>query len=319
MRALVGAAAVLQVWSLWQLAEHRELAFLGLHAVATLLTAVGLQRSSRALRFGGVLQTVLLPGAGAALSLLWLLGGAERPSEKLSLTNIALPATREWARARAQQLADALRIPSSLHVAGHEVGQLRTLVEQSTSVGPTRVAQLRAYMRNPRADTYHFAAAELARLTELFVESISAVREQLRAEPDNDGLLEQLADLYRDYAQSGLLDESMKDVYTNLALDRYAELCSRNPGEPLWRLARTRLLISSGRQAEAWSETERAIADFPEDPNFPLLRLQTRYFAAQRLDAEGWRGFREFAATLQGKLAKDKVHPDLRAAAEYWS
>lgn len=311
------AASFCQFYSLSALADQQELLFLAAHLSGAALSWLGLRRRA-ALSGLGLLLTALVPGLSALCLLGWSL--LHNPEEFDGTLSLDTPAGSERSVLSREALRlECLRLEASLDGSKHDVASLRGL-DDSIQLS-AKVKRLRNVLTNPQSRAYHLAKSQWAKLQENYTRRLSQLSEDLRSlrEEERPSVLQELARLERDFADSGLLEEGMASFYQEQALARLAELVGREPGNSKWVLERIDLFLARGQYAEAWEEVHQALLAHPDQADLHLRRLMIRYQACQRVTPAPVQELLNTAWELRQKPdLVASLEPRLRESAAYW-
>jgi hypothetical protein len=309
------------------------LVFLALHSLAVILSMLGLRwtwmarnRNERlAWSLFSFVVAVPLPLVGTVgLVLIRVLPGVltdPSPLEELQAHTSPPPRPREAPRkTRQQQLRQGLEIGNQIDQAVGEISTVRSLVEASPGYQDrAKVEQLKRFLDNPRSDAYHLAQAEISRLQEFFVVSLAEAAEQVRKLPRDINCQLHLAEMNREYADSGLLELALENFYLRLSLDRYREIAKLDPTSPLWPLRRIELLMGRKFYSEAVSECQASLKQFPRQPDLYMRLLEAQFNGARNGSFEAirlfFRDLKLFSTLLKGKPMQDT---GLEKLAGFW-
>lgn len=339
-RRLVGAAAVLAASALDSLAIFELLLqhsswFIGFHLFACVLAVRGSRfirhRQSQCWEILGLLICLPVPTLGCLAILIWSWQSPQhRPAPLEELREFVMPLEAQELKNRPtyrQEVRLATEIESQLDFKVNDVSVVRQLVEVDQGYwGPDKVEQLKQFKLNPKSDAFHLAQAELGKLQELFVVQISELRDQisrLQSEPRQliyrqYNLYHRLAELYREYAESGLLEPDLAGYYLQCSIDRYQDLCDLAPRDPRWPRRKIELMLEHGLVQEALAEHAKACARFPDDGDLRLTGLQALFDQGQASQSQ-LKVFVEALQQLQFRPEQlDFTHSQHQERAEFW-
>lgn len=192
-----------------------------------------------------------------------------------------------------------------------DAGGARSLAESVPEAGDAyKVRRLMALMADPAQDTYHVAAARLARLQEHFAVQIF----KHRTSPP-----EVLGEVYVGYLRSGLLEGVLADFYYKLAVQCFEAAAAASPDSYVWPLRVAELHRRNGRYREALEVSLSVLERFPGQMDARMRILEIYYYGAQRGVAEATRHFLDMLERLRSEMDPTGVQDAyLREAAEWW-
>lgn len=331
--SLLAISSLIDCWGVRALFSEEVLPFLGLHLVSVGLSMIGLRWTWRArnrhekMAWSLFSLAIVLPlpliGTLGLVAIRVLPGVLTDPSplEELQAYTSPPPRPQEAPRlSRQQQLRQALEIKNQIDQAVGEISTVRSLVEASPGYKDrAKVEQLKRFLDNPRSDAYHLAQAEISRLQEFFVVSLAEAAEQVRQRPNEINVHLSLAELNREYADSGLLEPALENFYLRLALDRYREISKLDPTSPLWQLRRIELLMERRFYSEAVSECQTGLKRFPRQPDLYMRLLEAQFNGARTGSFEAirlfFRDLKQFSGFLKNKTMQDS---SLEKLAGFW-
>ncbi len=155
----------------------------------------------------------------------------------------------------------------------HDVARVRHLSQS----GPglllrNKVQELQRILKAPNNPAYHLAKSEWNKLQEDYTRRLSSASEPLTR-----------ARLSREFAESGLLEDSMATFYLDQSQQMYQALIDLADSEIQAWLELADLLVVRQRYAQASQLLERASQRFPERANWLLRQLEVSYYACQKL------------------------------------
>jgi tetratricopeptide (TPR) repeat protein len=145
-------------------------------------------------------------------------------------------------------------------------GQKRVLLQRvGRRFRPAFAPALKLGLQDPNSAIRVQAAATIAQVESRFLRQALDLARAVRARPEDAEAKLQLARLYDEYADSGLLDEHRQAENRQRALALYHDCLRRGARESGLVLAVGRLLFRAGKSDEAarWLE-ENAVADSPD-------------------------------------------------------
>lgn len=300
------------------------------HLGASLLMGIALGQQVRAWGLWAAAMSFTMPGVGPLLvALAWIPSGLRgAPAEE---TELVMAEFREHTRpipeprpptphSFEEQMAAHMTTASSLSQSEADARSVRLLADSLTSGADAgRVRRLRALLTDPQSDSYHVAAAKLARLQEHYTVSLYEASQKAQAFPGSVELQAALAEGYVDYLRSGLLDGQFSEFYYGLAVQRFEILTQLEKDEPVWRLRIAELHRRNGKYDEALATCESILQQWPENSEARMRILEIYYYGARRGIGESTR---QFVGML--KRLKDEIHPEqiedpsLQESAQWW-
>lgn len=301
-----------------------------LHLGSSLLIGGALGQKVRAWGFWAAVMSFTMPGIGAALAVLaWVPGGLRGAAEEETAEVMA--EFREHTRpipepppptpqSFEEQMAEHMTTASSLVQSESDARSVRLLADSvSSGADAGRVRRLRALLTDPQSDSYHVAAAKLARLQEHYTVSLFEASQKAQAFPGSVELQSALAEGYVDYLRSGLLDGQFSDFYYNLAVQRFQILTQLQPDEPVWRLRIAELHRRNGRYDDALASCESILQDWPDNSEARMRILEIYYYGARRGIGESTRQFVNMLKRLKDEIQIDQIEdPLLKESAQWW-
>lgn len=313
---------------LW-LGSH-GLSGLAVHLGASLLVGLALAQKMPAWGFWAAVMSFTMPGVGPLLAVLaWIPGGLLGAAA--DETALVMAEFREHTRplpeprpptpqSFEEQMASHMTTASSLSQSEADARSVRLLADSLTSGSDAgRVRRLRALLADPQSDSYHVAAAKLARLQEHYTVSLYEASQRAQAFPGSIELQAALAEGTVDYLRSGLLDGQFSEFYYGLAVQRFEILAKLQQDEPIWRLRIAELHRRNGKYEQALATCESILQQWPENSEARMRILEIYYYGARRGIGESTR---QFVGML--KRLKDEIHPEqiedpgLQEAAQWW-
>lgn len=301
-----------------------------LHLGAGLLVGLTLAPKGRAWGLWAAVMATTMPGVGALLAVLaWIPGGSGGPAAEE--TALVMAEFREHTRpvpepppptprSFEEQMAAHLTTASSLSQSEADARSVRLLADSLGSGSDAgRVRRLRALLTDPQSDSYHVAAAKLARLQEHHTVSLFEASQKVQAFPGSLEHQAALAEGYVDYLRSGLLDGQFSEFYYGLAVQRFEILTQLQPDEPMWRLRIAELHRRNGKYDEALASCESILARWPENSEARMRILEIYYYGARRGIGESTRRFVGMLKRLQDEIQPEQIEdPSLQESARWW-
>ncbi|MBI2267065.1 MAG: hypothetical protein HYU64_18205 [Armatimonadetes bacterium] len=179
--------------------------------------------------------------------------------------------------------------------------------------GRKMVEKIQECLKDPHPEIYQLALAKLGKLQEDYTKDIARLMASAKENPDSAAAHMELAHLYVDYRESGLLDRTLEDFYWDLAIKEYDEAirCDPNLSGPLLTIAR--LHIEKERYEDALNTLNKAHEKSPYDLDIHEALVQTYYGLGQY--AAMFRVIREMT-TIQGPGGE--MDPKVLAMTRWW-
>jgi tetratricopeptide (TPR) repeat protein len=130
------------------------------------------------------------------------------------------------------------------------------------------------------------AATTMARIENQFLEETLRLKEALEANPEDEGLLLQLARHYDDYAFTGLLDSSREQKNREQAKLLYQQYLQKNPDDQRIQIAFGRILVREGKCEEARTWLTECLGRGKASPELIL------WLAESEFHLKDWSGLR---------------------------
>ncbi len=141
---------------------------------------------------------------------------------------------------------------------------------------PEAIHLLRGCLTNPSADCRFYSHSKLARLDETHARKIKEVQELVGSRQGDEAEdLRHLGDVYRDYAESGLIEDETRDHYLKLARDAFSKSHAQNPEDPEIPVILGELSVAVKEYGEAerfFRQALKGIAN-PVEPMLGLCRI----------------------------------------------
>ena len=170
------------------------------------------------------------------------------------------------------------------------------IINQLKERGKKRDLQLlRQMTQDKRPEVYQYALAQLDRLVAQYSGPIFALTRELRAFPHRTELRVDLAKLYLEYRDSGLLDESLEDYYWELTLGHVLEAMLSHSHGDIMAIDLARLLHEAGLVEEAIEVAEPNLKKEPGNLKGQLLLLQSLVEKGQSEDPRAFNEARRYA------------------------
>jgi len=177
-------------------------------------------------------------------------------------------------------LADETNIEPILDILDSEDEDLkRGAVDLLGRIGnPSAVRLLKKCLAENNPEVRLYAHSTLEKLNEDYADEIREIQGLAGSEKTEDGNhLKQLGQKYREYAESGLLENETKTHYLELAKEIYLDLLGHSPDDNEIPITLGELSLSMGQFAEAESYFKKALKT-GSDPVDPLLGLCRVYY-----------------------------------------
>lgn len=129
-------------------------------------------------------------------------------------------------------LQDALSVEPIMDIlAGNDEDLKRGAVDLLGRIAtPEAIHLLRECLTNPSADCRFYAHTTLARLDETHARKIKEAQELVASRKGGEAEdLRHLGNVYRDYGESGLIEDETRDHYLKLARDAFSKSLAKNP------------------------------------------------------------------------------------------
>ena len=180
---------------------------------------------------------------------------------------------------------------------------------------------LREMVQDRRQEVYQYALSKLDELEKEYATKIYHLKEQLRHRPQEATLRVELAKLYLDYTQSGLLDAALEDYYWELTMAQLFEAMKLETRDTQLVVDLARLFIARRMFREAQLVVEEAIRKEPNNLAAQLLLLECQVEQAQAQDKptllyQARRHALESAWAVKVPAKKD-MHPQFDLA-QFW-
>jgi len=210
-----------------------------------------------------------------------------------------------------EQLRSLERTDATISPEAIDAGEARSLAESVPEAGDAyKVRRLMALMDDPSQDSYHVAAARLARLQEHFALQIF----KHRTSPP-----EVLGEVYVAYLKSGLLEGVLADFYYKLAVQCFEAAATADPSSYHWPLRVAELHRRNGRYREALEVSLSVLERFPTQMDARMRILEIYYYGARLGVAEATKHFLDMLERLRAEMDPSAVQDVyLRQAAEWW-
>lgn len=137
------------------------------------------------------------------------------------------------------------------------------------------IQMLRGMTQDQRPEVYQAAIAQLDKLEGYFSGRIFAISQELEASPHKAELRLELAGLYLEYRESGLLEEGLEDYYWELTLSQVLEAMLAHPGGGVLTVDLARLLHDRDLVDESAAVAEAGLKKDPHNIHGQLLVLQS--------------------------------------------
>lgn len=244
--ALAGGAEFPLMWNWMGGGGYPAMVAWGGHAMAAVLAALSMTCWEAPFRFSQrwagwlFLWVSLLPGLGLAFGGILVVGGwnvldpgavTEEEDELSSALTIDLSKPSEGSPARIAREMDFVPLVEIL--AGDDINMKRGAVEQLTRLRtPEAIRVLMDHRSDPSAEMRFFVNSSLTRIKKEFDETLDAARYQMRLDVNNVADRLNLARVYLQYAQSGLLDTDLVNAYENEAIFHLTFVLNSNAPTP---------------------------------------------------------------------------------------
>ncbi len=172
------------------------------------------------------------------------------------------------------------------------------------------VRVLRGLLHDPSPEARLFASLTLSRLEDEIGKEILAARRAVEKAPQDPPSRERLADLYLEYALSGLLEGAARDYYLRMACEEYEAALRAGAARRRNGLRLARAHIGLGEIAQAAALLDELGREHPEDPELHLLRMEAIF------DFGDLRELRTYARRTLGRLPQGS---EARRLAGWWA
>jgi hypothetical protein len=144
------------------------------------------------------------------------------------------------------------------------------------------IVLLRQLSQDRRPEVYQFALSKLDEFEREFATKIYHIKEQLNYRPEDPGLRVELAKVYYDYTNSGLLDDSLEDYYWEMTLAQLFEAMRLEANRLDLVVDMARLFLSKGMYEQAEAAVEDVLRKEPSNLDAQLVLLESLAERAQR-------------------------------------
>lgn len=164
-------------------------------------------------------------------------------------------------------------------LAGNDEGLKRGAVDLLGRIAtPEAVVLLRECLTNPSADCRFYSHTTLARLDETHSRRIREAQALVSSgEGDEAEDLKHLGNVYRGYAESGLIEDETRDHFLKLARDAFSKSLAKNPQDQEISAILGELSVAVGEYGEAERFFRQAL-EGTANPVEPLLGLCRIYY-----------------------------------------
>jgi len=164
-------------------------------------------------------------------------------------------------------------------LAGNDEGLKRGAVDLLGRIAtPEAVVLLRECLTNPSADCRFYSHTTLARLDETHSRRIREAQALVSSgEGDEAEDLKHLGNVYRGYAESGLIEDETRDHFMKLARDAFSKSLAKNPQDQEISAILGELSVAVGEYGEAERFFRQALKG-TANPVEPLLGLCRIYY-----------------------------------------
>ncbi|WP_172620767.1 HEAT repeat domain-containing protein [Rubrobacter xylanophilus] len=169
---------------------------------------------------------------------------------------------------------------------------------------------LRGLLHDPSPEARLFASLTLSRLEDEIGKEILAARRDAERAPEDPAARERLADLYLEYALSGLLEDAARDYYLRMACEEYEAALRAGAGKGRNGLRLARAHLGLGEIAQAAGLLDELGRERPDDPEVHLLRMETIF------DFGDLRELKTYARRVLGRLPEGS---EARELAGWWA
>ncbi|MBS2038475.1 hypothetical protein JST97_26080 [bacterium] len=180
---------------------------------------------------------------------------------------------------------------------------------------------LRELSQDRRPEVYQFALSRLDEFERDYATRIYQLKEQLAFRHDDVGLRVELAKVYYDYTNSGLLDDSLEDYYWEMTLAQLFEAMRFEPNRQDLVVDMARLFLMRQMYREAEAAVEDVLRKEPANLDAQLLYLEC---LTERAQIEGDPGLlqqarkRALESAWAVKLPKSQEQHPLFKVAQFW-
>lgn len=143
------------------------------------------------------------------------------------------------------------------------------------------IEMIRQIAQDKRPEVYQYAIAQLSRMERDFNSRIYGLGAEIKAKPAHTELRLELAKVYLEYIESGLLDESLRDYYLELTLAQVLEAMLKHQYAQELAVDVAHLLHYHGLYREASSVAQAALKRDPANLKGQLLVLHAMFERAQ--------------------------------------
>jgi len=172
------------------------------------------------------------------------------------------------------------------------------------------VRVLRGLLHDPSPEARLFASLTLSRLEDEIGKEILDAREGRERDPQDPEARERLADLYLEYALSGLLEGAARDYYLQMACREYEEALRAGAQRRRNALRLARAHLGLGEIAQAAGLLDELGSERPDDPEVHLLRMEAIF------DFGDLRELGVYARRVLGRLPEGS---EARELAAWWA
>jgi hypothetical protein len=186
---------------------------------------------------------------------------------------------------------------------------------------PEDLKLLRQMSQDRRAEVYQFALSKLDEFDRDYATRIFHLKEQLRYAPDDVGLRVELAKVYYDYTNSGLLDESLTEYYWEMTLAQLFDAMRLEHSRLDLVVDMARLFLMRDMVLEAEAAAQDVLRKEPANLDAQLVLLECLTARAQE---EGnpyllqQARVRALESAWAIKLPRSREQHPLYKVAQYW-
>lgn len=183
------------------------------------------------------------------------------------------------------------------------------------------IVLLRQMSQDQRPEVYQFALSKLDEFEREFATKIYQLKERLNYRPDDPSLRVELAKLYYDYTNSGLLDDSLEEYYWEMTLAQLFEAMRHEHNRLDLVVDMARLFLSRKMYEEAEAAVEDVLRKEPSNLDAQLVMLES---LAQRAQRDGnplllqQARIRALESAWAVKVPKTREQHPLYQVAQFW-
>jgi hypothetical protein len=175
------------------------------------------------------------------------------------------------------------------------------------------IAKIVECLKDPHPEIYQYALAKLSRIHEEFTSNISAALDQVERDSLSVRARADLVRLYIDYMETGLVDETLQEYYTDQIVNESLEILRLSPRDSAARFTLARIYMKQEKFDEALGQYKK------------ILSRQARNFEAHFGIVEALYGMgnypemiREIRSILSSGFTKKGADKNLMETAQWW-